>query len=357
MQPILLRILCLPIGLLLACGGADEVEPTPTPADSEPADVPATDASVPSGEREPDTFRTAVAAPAPPCDRLWSAALVGDEADELLCASSNELTVLGADGDGFRPRLKITGTGLPNAVWNGDRDGDGLEEFVIAFGMGKGFATAPVRVVELDAEAGGGGWWVRTLFEYSGPRPQVTAVAGPRLFLAHFTDKYTVQSGYLAEDGTLAGARAKKMAMSQLPIDADGDGRDEVAVGRLYGDEPRSDGDLSMGFGATAEAIPTERGVRTLAAADLDGDGRDELLFGDGWHFRYKDVGRARLNVARRGDDGRWQTRLVHEIEGDFAVMRIELRDVTGDGRPEVFASGNAEVFRLDLTGDPLTGD
>jgi hypothetical protein len=360
MRPILSRILCLPIGLLISCDGGADVEPTPAPAPAEPVSTPTPEspaADAPPGEREPDTFRSETAAPPPPCERLWSASLVGDEADELLCARSNVLTVLGADGDGFRPRLTVTGTGLPNAAWHGDRDGDGREEFVIAFGMGKGFATAPVRVLELDAEEGGGGWWVRTLFEYTGPRPQVTALAGPRLFLAHFTDKYTVQSGYLAQDGTLAGGRAKKMAMSQLPIDADGDGRDEVAVGRLYGDEPRSDGDLAMGFGASAEAIPTERGVRTLAAADLDGDGRDELLFGDGWHFRYKDEGKARLNVAQRGADGRWQTRLIHEIDGDFAVMRIEVRDVTGDGRPEVFASGNAEVLRLDLSGDPLAGE
>ncbi len=365
MRPTLPILASLLSALILACGAPDEPS-TPRPADATPptpaapTEAQATPADAGGAalaeRRVADTFRDATAAPASPCDRLWSAALVGDDADELLCARSNVLTVLGADGDGFRPRLEVTGTGLPNATWHGDRDGDGREEFLIAFGMGKGFATAPVKVLELDAEEAGGGWWVRTLFEYTGPRPQVTALAGPRVFLAHFTDKYMVQSGYLADDGTLGGVRARKMAMSQLPLDADGDGRDEVAVGRLYGDEPRSDGDLSVGFGEAAEVIATERGVRALAAADLDGDGRAELLFGDGWHFRYKDEGRARLNVARRGEDGRWQARLIHEIAGDFAIMRIETRDVDGDGRPEVFASGNAEVLRLDLEGDAMGG-
>ncbi len=311
----------------------------------------------PPATREPDTFAGAPAAPAPPCEHLWAANLVGDAADELICTRTNVLTVLGADGEGFRPRLQVTGTGLPNAAWHGDRDGDGREEFLVAFGMGRGFATAPVQVLELDAEEGGGGWWIRTLFEYTGPRPQVTALAGPRLFLAHFQSKYTVRSGYLLDGSTLAEERVLQMAMAQVPADVDGDGDDELAVGRMYGDEPRSDGDLACFEGDRRGAIPTERGVKALIASDLDGDGRAELLFGDGWHFRYREEGKARLNVASlAAGEGSWQTQLIHDLPDEYTVMRIEARDVDGDGRQEVFASGNATLYRLDLQGPPVGG-
>lgn len=333
------------------------------------ASVPASETSSPASDivsgpeweppaaREPDTFRSADRVPTPICEQLWSGQLVGDEADELLCTRSNVLTVYGADGDGFRPRLQITGTGLPNAAWVGDRDGDGLDEFLIAFGMGRGFATAPVKVIELDAEEGGVGWWVRTLFEYSGPRPQVTALQGPELFLAHFESKYEVRSGFLRAGELAPDARVLRMAMSQVPADVDGDGVAELAVGRMYGDEPKSDGDLAVLHDGAREPVPTVRGIRTLLGSDLDGDGRDELLFGDGWHFRYRAEGEGRLNVAARdGEGGTWRTSLIHRLPGEFTVMRIQVRDVDGDGRGEVFAAGNSTLYRYDLAGDPLDG-
>lgn len=369
---------------LSSCGSPPEAQPEARPTSDPPAEEtaagpttdatsdapdPTTDASSPAGDairgpdweppaaREPDTFRSADRVSTPICEQLWSGQLVGDEADELLCTRSNVLTVYGADGDGFRSRLQITGTGLPNAAWVGDRDGDGRDEFLIAFGMGRGFATAPVKVIELDAEEGGAGWWVRTLFEYSGQRPQVTALHGPELFLAHFQSKYEVRSGFPRAGEMPPDARVLRMAMSQVPADVDGDGAAELAVGRMYGDEPKSDGDLAVLDDGAREPVPSRRGVRSLVASDLDGDGREELLFGDGWHFRYRDEGEGRLNVAARdGEGGTWRTALIHRLPGEFTVMRIQVRDVDGDGRDEVFAAGNSTLYRYDLDGGPVEG-
>jgi len=246
----------------------------------------------------------------------------------------------------------MTGTGLPNAAWAGDRDGDGKDEFVVAFGMGRGFATAPMLVLELDADPEGTTWQVRTLFEKIGDRPQVTAVWGPRLYLAHFISKYEVTGGHLLPENTLRDERVLHMGMARVLADLDGDGVDELAVGRVYGDEPRTDGDLTVYDGDTATQVLTFRGVRALTTAHLDG--ADVLVFGDGWHFRYRDEGKARLNIARQKGEG-FITQLVHEMPGQYAVTRIQVEDIDGDSTPEIFASGNDDVFLYRRDGDSWT--
>ena len=59
-----------------------------------------------------------------------------------------------------------------------------------------------------------------------------------------------------------------------------------VAVGRLYGDKPRSDGGLEIHrVGAQPETIETVRGVRALAVAMLTATAF-RPVYADGWHFR-----------------------------------------------------------------------
>jgi hypothetical protein len=349
---VLTIVLSLPL-ILAACGGStgdsgsetatEAVEAVEAAAELATAEetTPPHAAEFPA-EQETDTYASSAAAPLPGCDRIWAADLVGDAADEVICGNANVVQIFGADGDQFRPRLELEGTGLPNAAWSGDRDGDGRDEFVIAFGMGRGFATAPIRVLELDAAADGTSWQVRTLFEKLGERPQVTSVWGPDLYLAHFVSKYEVTGGHLLPGNALRDERVLHMGMARVLADLDGDGHDELAVGRVYGDEPRSDGDLTVYDGDTVTQVLTFRGVRALTAAHLDG--ADVLVFGDGWHFKYRDEGKGRLNIARQKGAG-FITELVHELPGQYAVTRIEVEDIDGDGQPEIVASGNDTIY------------
>lgn len=343
-----ITLLFLPLALHACKGGSGE-SPAPEGATEAPAES-ATEAPTPESvgeypvEQQTDGYATAEAMDLPGCDRLWSADLVGDEADEVLCAAANVLRVYGADGARFRPRLEIQGTGLTNAAWSGDRDGDGKQEFVIAFGMGRNFATAPVKVLELDADANGATWQVRTLFEMVGERPQVTAVWGPDLYLAHFVSKYVVTGGYVRPGNTLVDTRELHMGMSRVLADLDGDGKEELAVGRVYGDEPRSDGDLTVYDGDRATPVLTFRGVRALVAAQLDATSPPVLVFGDGWHYKYRDEGKGRLNIARQKGEG-FITELVHELPGQYTVTHIEVEDIDGDGSAEIVASGNDTIY------------
>ena len=88
------------------------------------------------------------------------------------------------------------------------------------------------------------------------------------------------------------------------------------------------------------ETVPTLRGVRALAAADLEGDGRAELLFGDGWHKAYAKHGRFRPTVARWQPGGAWTSELVEERSDQYSIERI------GWFAGHLVASGSQGVYR-----------
>ena len=125
-----------------------------------------------------------------------------------------------------------------------------------------------------------------------------------------------VRGGVLSRDGGqvswMPGHRIR-MGMARAVGDFDADGKPEVAVGRLYGDQKGEPGDLRvLQDDGSSEVIDTLRGVRALSAADLNGDGHAELLFGDGWHINYGKLARYRpqhraaisAGLARRFDRG-----------------------------------------------------
>ena len=73
-----------------------------------------------------------------------------------------------------------------------------------------------------------------------------------------------------------------------------------LVVGRIYGDAPKSHGDLTVyGVGGNPQQLNSLRGVRRTHIADINGDGHPDLLTSDGWHYRYGEQGDARL-VAER---------------------------------------------------------
>ncbi len=217
----------------------------------------------------------------------------------------------------------------------GDIDGDGDEEAVVATGQGRGVQEDAARVWALHDDR------AQLLWEQAGPRNQVTTlqVRDGRVFVAAFSDTRRVVGGFL-DDGALIPAADAHMGMQMLPW-AGG-----VAVGRLYGDAPRSNGDLSWVKEGKAAPLPSLRGVRTMATGDLDGDGAAELLVGDGWHVAYGERAVARVRLLRDpGDLGR----TIAFLDGSYAVTDLEVIGRGAEAR--ILAGGTEGVYLLTRDG------
>lgn len=241
------------------------------------------------------------------CEGVAAADFDSDGVDTVVCLSGGQ-----AAWDGGSAAVD----GALHAVARGDVDGDGHEEVVLATGTGRDHRDAPARVFAVDD----GG--ARVLWERSGPRAQVTdlVVRDGRIWLATFKDRWVVEGGWL-DAGAFQPEVEAHMGMRMQPLP---DGK--VAVGRLYGDQPRSDGDLSIRGGGGQKRLPSLRGVRSLASADLDGDGTDELLVGDGWHAEYGKHGDPRVAVI---SDGATEARTIGWLAAGYTARQIE---VVGSG-------------------------
>jgi hypothetical protein len=150
-----------------------------------------------------------------------------------------------------------------------------------------------------------------------------------RVFLAHFEDRLTVAGGWL-EDGVLRTVHQGRLATQQLPLSQG------VVAGRVYGEEPLSDGDLVLVGEDGSRTLPSLRGVRGLAAADLDEDGDTDLVVGDGWHYAYAEQATARVQILE-GPSWR-ESRTVGFFPGDYSVdtLQIEAGWILATGAREV---------------------
>ncbi len=349
--------LLLGLCLLIGCGEAPErerVELDLSQVDASDVLPPEPEEAAAAPEPEPEP----TPAPEPsfgPIAHVLAADLDGDGVQELFASAGSAIRwgswPAGTSSPSWSGRYE--GTGVLQSWIAGDFDGDGREEVVAAFGMGRGFADAPLSVVLVAADARS--TVAIPIYRADGERNQVTSMlpwpregAPPQIYLTAFDGRFHLRGGLLNIDGgepTWLEGHRLRMGLARAVADFDDDGKLEVAIGRLYGDGPDTDGDLRvLDDDGTVAMIPTLRGVRTVASGDVDGDGTPELLFGDGWHKAYGKKARFRPSIARYADASGWTVELVQERADQYAVERIGLV-----GR-ELVAGGNREVLRYERT-------
>lgn len=265
---------------------------------------------------------------------------------EAQLPAAEALAAADTDGDGEDTLYRFAGGTLSwgegqsaelGGTWQawarGDIDGDGREELLVATGVGRADRSAPVRIWSVDDEG------TELLLEQAGGRAQVPdlRVIDGRIWVALFTQGTQVAGGWLV-DGAVEPVHQGNLAVQQLPVG------DQVVVGRIYGDTPKSDGDLKV-HGAQVRDLGSFRGVRTLRAADLNGDGADELLVGDGWHYAYGQQAVARLGLFE-GPDWRAQ-RTLTQLPGDYSIRDIQVMD----GRILLVGTSSVHLLQPDALG------
>lgn len=287
------------------------------------------------------------AAPSPALPPLQAGSPVALEPAEAVAAAD-------LDGDGEDEVIRVREGvaywldqqaevgGTVQVVDRGDVDGDGRQEAIIATGVGRRDRAAPVRVWAVRADG------ATLLWEHQGERNQVSdlhvepgAEGQPdRVFVAYFSDGRNVTGGWL-EGGELRAQTTASMGLRMMPLQ---DG--SVLVGRLYGDEPKSPGDLSrVGADGARSPLASHRGVRALAQGDLDGDGRPEWLVADGWHYAYGE--HADPDVRLFPGDGSGESRVIARLDGSYSAERIEVDTPPDGGAPVVLATASHGVYLL----------
>lgn len=267
-------------------------------------------------------------------DAVAAADLDGDGVDNMLFFQDGVLS----DQDGVR--LEVDG--MLHAVARGDIDGDGDEEAVLGFGAGKKAraAVAQVHVIHEDRTEQ---LWLR-----DGVRNQISDldVVDGRIFMSVFGSAKGVEAGWLTAEGFEVADRIN-MATTQEIL---GDGH--RFVGRLYGDEPRSDGDLQLFLpDGESQQRPSLRGVKSLLLANMDSDPQPELLVGDGWHYQYGLRGEAHLRLLDGPD---WtESRTIALLPNSYSINNIERINTEDSSTAALLltASRNVHLLRRDALG------
>jgi len=265
---------------------------------------------------------------------LFAVDFDGDGSDDIATVHDNTLHWM---------NHQVALTGAIAAHEAVDLDGNGSEELVLALRRSRSHPSAEPQLLVVDADAA----LPHTLPRTDRHRITDLSAYGNRLFVTALGGGKKAIGGWWTADSFEAVTEAT-MGMSQQVVSAE-----SIAVGRIYGDAPKSNGRLELHTETGMTVLPSRRGIRTVVTADINRDGHEDIVASDGWHFKYGEHAEARLSLYLGPDFTDY--RVIGTIDGDYTINRI---DVVPTAPPVVVATGTSKVvaFTLDALGwTPIT--
>ncbi len=262
-------------------------------------------------------------------EQVFAVDLNGDLTDELV--TLNQGTLTWAD-----QHEGIEGTVVASAVQR--LKSGGPETLYIVTGRSRTSPNTRPKVYKLDNSG------LQSIFETESKLHRISDidVGSEGVFITVMDPDKTARGGFLS-NGTFAPATQALMGLKQLRVD-----QADTVIGRLYGDEPRSDGGLFIvDSTGTSKQLSSKRGVRTLVGHDIDFDGHTDLLVGDGWHYQYGTRAEPTLRLLLGPDFS--DERLITELPDGFTISQI----VPVNGSPStnptrLVVLGSSSVYLLE---------
>lgn len=202
----------------------------------------------------------------------------------------------------------------------------------IATGFSKKYRDAPMSVYRYSKSG------LETHWTENAQRNQITdlSLVDGKLYMAKFSTGTNIHGGWLEQ--TFQPIVEANMAMQQKPLP---ETPDKYVVGRLYGDEVRSDGDLTIWNQKAKTRLKNFRGVRAMEIVDLNQDGFTDLLVADGWHYQYAKMGQARLSLYLGPDFT--DKRVLTILDDEYSINHLE---VHRNGK-WILAQGTSSIYLL----------
>lgn len=235
----------------------------------------------------------------------------GDGKNEIALGNANELRIVTADG---KPIITTPITNGLQQLVAADLDGDHRDELYAGWGQTRAHQDGSARVTQYrfaDLRL-----TESTVLEPVTPRQEIAAIvpADDSLLVAYFESKYMVAS-VLVKPGSPPQPLARlRTAPAYARGDVTHDGKPDIVIGRVYGDDIGIDGDALLLEPRTK--IPTTRGVRAIAVVDGD------VVMADGWHQNYAKQAKSLVTRAHY-ENGAFTTSQIDDIAGQYGIEEI----------------------------------